>query len=83
MNDPDGRITSEQSWKQSYEAALRESNPNLLQQRIAEAKKAIAERASVLLRENGHNHSEKEALVGANVVLDDLKRIYQTDGRVA
>lgn len=83
MNDPEGRITSEQSWKQSYEAALRESDPNLLHQRIAEAKKAIAERASVLLRENGHNHAEKEALVGANVILDALNRIYQTDGRVA
>lgn len=83
MNDPDRRVTSEESWKRSYEAALRESNPNLLQQRIADAKKAIAERASVLFRENGHNHSEKEALVGANVVLDDLTRIYLTDGRVA
>ena len=83
MNHGDGRFQVEQSWKRLYETALLEKDTMLLHQRIAEAKKAIAERALVLLRENGHNHSEKEALVGANVVLDDLKRIYQTDGRAA
>ena len=83
MNHGDGRFQVEQSWKRLYETALLEKDTMLLHQRIAEAKKAIAERTLVLLSENGHNHSEKEALVSANVVLDDLKRIYQTDGRAA
>ena len=36
--------------------------------------KAIGERAMALLQENGHNHSEKEALASAHVALNDLKR---------
>jgi hypothetical protein len=81
MNDADGQSANEQSWKEFYEAALRESDPNLLPQKIADAQKAISERALVLLRENGHNHSEKAALAGAHAVLDDLKRIDQTASR--
>jgi hypothetical protein len=83
MNDGDGRSQGEQSWKQLYEAALLELDPNRLPQRIADAQKAIAERALALLRENGSNNSEKETLAGAHVVLDDLKRIHQSDGRAA
>jgi hypothetical protein len=80
MSNADVQSASEQSWKQFYEAALRESDPNLLPQKIAAAQKA-GERALVLLRENGHNHSEKAALAGAHALLDDLKRIHQTADR--
>ena len=81
MNDGDGRSTDEQSWKQLYEAALFELDPKLLPQKIADAQKAMGERALALLRNNGHNHSEKEALANAYVALDDLKRIHQIADR--
>ena len=41
----------------------------------------MGERAWTLLRENGHNHSEKEALTRAYTALDDLERIHQTADR--
>lgn len=82
MNGGDGQFQSEPSWKQLYEAALLELEPNLLPQRIADAQKAI-ERAWALLRADGNNNPEKEALAGAQVILDDLKRIYRTAGRTA
>lgn len=77
MKDGDGGFQGEQKWKQLYEAALLELDPKLLPQRIADAQKAIGERAMTLLQENGHNHSEKEALASAHAALDDLKRIRQ------
>jgi hypothetical protein len=90
MNDADGDSASEQSWKQLYEVALLELDPSV-PQRIADAQKAIDERALALLRENGHNHSEKAALAGAHALFEDLKRIQRTaertprnaDGRAA
>jgi hypothetical protein len=67
--------------KQLYEAAFFELDPKLLPQRIADAQKAMGERAFALLPHNGHNHSEKEALARAYVVLDDLKMIHPTADR--
>lgn len=64
MNDSDGRSQDEHSWKRLYEAALLELDPNLLPQRIADAEKAIRERALALFQTNGDNNSEKEALGG-------------------
>ncbi len=64
------------SWKTLYQAALSERNPSLLQQRIVEAQKAIAECALALLRANIDNKVEKENLANAHRVLDDLKRLY-------
>jgi multidrug resistance efflux pump len=81
MNDADGDSASEQSWNQLYEAALLELDPSVLPQRIADAQKAIGERALALLRKNGHNHSEKAALASAHALLEDLKRIQRTAER--
>lgn len=77
MEDGDGRFQGDPLWKQLYEAALCELDPTLLPQRIADAEKAMGDRAMALLQENGHNHSEKEALANAHVALNDLKRIHQ------
>jgi hypothetical protein len=82
MNEGDERSQKEQSWKHLYEAALLEFDPHMLHQKIAEAQKAIGERALALLRANGNTDSEKKALVDARVALNDLKRI-DTGGRVA
>jgi hypothetical protein len=81
MKNGDGRTVGECSWRQLYEAAFFELDPKLLPQKIADAEKAIGERALALLRENGQNHSEKKALARAHVALDDLKRIHQTADR--
>jgi hypothetical protein len=74
MSEYDERPKDENSWKKLYEAALLEFDPNLLPQRIAEAQKAIDERA-LALRANGDGNSEKEALENALVALGDLKRM--------
>ena len=74
----DAQLIGNQLWRQLYEAAFFELDPKLLPQKIADAEKAIGERARALLRENGHNHSEKEALARAYVTLDGLKRIHPT-----
>ena len=81
MEDGDGRFIDNQLWRQLYEAAFFELDPKLLPQKIADAQKAVGERALALLRSNGHNHSEKEALARAYVTLDDLKIIHQTADR--
>lgn len=77
MKDGDARFQGKPLWKQLYEAALLELDPKLLPHRIADAQKAIAERAMALLQENGHNHSEKEALTSAYVALTDLQRMNE------
>lgn len=79
--DGDGRFQGEPLWKQLYRAALFELDPKLLPTKIADAQKSMGERALAMLRENGHNHLEKEALARAFVALDDLKRIHQTADR--
>jgi len=68
----DGR----RSWKLLYEAALREQDPNLLSQRIADAQKAIGECTLALLQANIDNKLEKENLANAHLVLENLKRLY-------
>jgi hypothetical protein len=58
---------------QLYEAAVLELDPTKIQQRIAEAEKAIAKRALAVMREGG-NGAEREALANAMRALSDLKR---------
>lgn len=73
------------AWKQLYEAAFLEFNPELLPQKVDHAQKAIAERALTLLRENDENNAnkiEKEALAKAHLALDALKRINRNRRRV-
>jgi hypothetical protein len=72
MHDDDGQPQDEQSWRLLYEAAFFELDPNLLPQRIADAEKAMGERALALLHANEHNHSEKQALAHAHAALDNL-----------
>ena len=81
MKDGDARLKGDALWKQLYEAALFELDPKVLVDKIVDAEKAIGERALALLRENGHNHSEKKTLAKAYVALDELKRIHETADR--
>jgi len=62
------------NWKLLYEAALLELDPSKLSERIAEAEKAIADEAAVLMRE-GLDGVEHHSLEGALKVLADLKRL--------
>jgi hypothetical protein len=85
MNHSDGQSqnnNNNDTWKQFYAAALLEVDSNLLPQRIAEAEKAIAERAA-LLGSSGDYNSEIYALKNAHVLLNDLKRIYSGTARTA
>jgi len=72
MNTDDKEINF-RTWRQLYEAAVLELDPTKIQHRIAEAEKAIAKRAVVLMRENA-NGAEREALANAMQALNDLQR---------
>lgn len=64
-------------WLQLYAVALIElDHPVKLAQRIAEAEKAIGERAVTLMRQGEENAAERDALVNVMEHLNDLKRIY-------
>ena len=66
-----------QVWLKLYEAAIHElDHPVKLAQRVAEAEKAIGERAVTLMREGEQNAAEREALVNAMEHLSDLKRTH-------
>ncbi len=79
MNSKGKQVQGEQGWRLFYKAALVEVNPDVLLQRIAEAEKAISERAVLLLRTNGQDKSEQVTLAGAHTALVCLKRIYLAD----
>jgi len=64
--------SSVRRWKVAYEAALLEFDPTKLPDRIAEAEKAIAEEAVILMRE-GADGVERHALEDAMRVLESLK----------
>ena len=72
MNTDDAEVSA-QAWRQLYEAAVLEPDPTKMQQRIAEAEKAIAKRALAVMRE-GADGAEREALANAMQALSDLKR---------
>jgi len=72
MNTDDEKVNLK-AWRQFYEAAGLELDPTKIQQRIAEAEKAIAKRALAVMREGGDG-AEREALANAMQTLDDLKR---------
>jgi hypothetical protein len=75
MNERDEGSHDEPLWKQLYQTALFELNPNLLLQKIADAQKAIFER-SLALGEDETDRLEKEFMANAHTVLNDLGRIY-------
>ena len=62
-----------QNWRALYEAALLEFDSVKLLERIAEAEKAIAEEAVMLIRESG-DRIERQKLEDAMQTLADLKR---------
>ena len=72
MNTSDEEVNLK-AWRKLYEAAVLELDPTKIQQRIAEAEKAIAKRALAVMREGGDG-AEREALANAMQTLDDLKR---------
>ena len=73
----DRRSQDVQSWKQSYRAAVLETNMELGLRRIVEARKAAAERAVHLIREASDDEPELRDLVYASVVFNELNRKFQ------
>jgi hypothetical protein len=64
------------TWKQLYATALCELNAKLLLQKIADAQQAIDQRAFVLVQSDGDCDAEKQDLVNAHRLLNELRRIY-------
>ena len=81
MDKSDGLKQEAESWRQLYEAAMLELDPEKLPERIAEAQKAIEKRVLFLARERASSKAEKDALVDAHVAMDELKRIHQAGSR--
>ncbi len=86
MNDA-GELFDEleelEPWRRLYQAPLLELDMDRLFQRIADAEKAIDERTAELLLSNGSGAAENENLASAQMVLNDLKRIYKAKERAA
>jgi hypothetical protein len=74
----DRRSQDVQSWKQLYRTAVLETNMGLVPQRILEARKAAGERAVYLIREASDDEPELQDLVYASMVLNELKRRFQS-----
>ena len=60
-------------WQQCYKAAIVEADSTKLPDRIAEAKKVIAQRARELFQTTGNNFDEEQALDVAMCVLHALQ----------
>jgi hypothetical protein len=69
MNVKHKQVQGGQGWRLLYKSALVELNPDVLLQRIAEAEKAISERAVFLLQTKANDKSEQVTLAGAQSVL--------------
>jgi hypothetical protein len=67
------------SWRRLYVSALYETQWDKLPERIAEAKKSIMARAQELLRAEGDNIEELEALDDALYVLGALASCNRVD----
>jgi hypothetical protein len=83
LNNGTERLQSEQPWRALYVAVLFELDSDLLPQRIVDAQKAIGERVLALAGAGDDTKSEEKSLANAHAVLDELKRIYQAERRVA
>jgi hypothetical protein len=62
------------NWRVLYKTALLELNSTKLPGRIAQAEKAIAEEAVLLMRSGGSGN-ERQALEDAMQTLEDLRRL--------
>jgi hypothetical protein len=79
MNEHVGRTGEPQPWRELYEAALLETDADLVAQSVLVAYQAVAARAVALLRDCSGDGQELDALAKAIVVLEDLKRMYHID----
>jgi len=68
--------SSARVWKDLYTAALFEADPSKIQQRIAEAEKALVLRARELFSAPGDNIEEQESLDDAMYALHALGSAY-------
>jgi hypothetical protein len=70
-------------WKQLYEAALLESDPQVAMRLVEEAEQAIVERALALHREapDGSSHELKSLAYSANF-LAELRRVEANSAKI-
>ena len=76
MNTRHFENSSARLWKDLYTAALFEADPAKIQQRIAEAEKALVLRARELFSAPGDNIEEQESLDDAMYALHALGNAY-------
>lgn len=73
MNATIYEFPQSKKWQQCYKAAIVETDPTKLPDRIAEAKKVIGQRARELFQATGNNFEEEQALDAAMCVLHALQ----------
>jgi hypothetical protein len=71
------------AWKELYIAALMEANDGKISARIADAERAIVNRARDLFKAPGDNIQEEEAMDDALYALRALKTCLDIDGGFA
>ena len=74
------RVSSGQDWKQLYQAALLELDPDQLPRRIINARHAVMERTLALLYQGLDDDPEFNLLVNVAGVLDGLAMLTRTSG---
>jgi hypothetical protein len=73
MNTPDSKSPDSANWRDLYKAAILELDPSKMFERIAEAEKALRQRAKELFQIPGDNIEEEQALDDAMYALHALK----------
>jgi hypothetical protein len=77
------QLSQAKGWKDLYVAALLEGNVDRIPPLIADAERAIVDRARVLFTTPGDNIQEEEALDDALYALHALKSCLAVHGRYA
>jgi hypothetical protein len=73
MNTPDWKSPDSANWRDLYKAAILELDPTKMFERIAEAEKALRQRAKELFQIPGDNIEEEQALDDAMYALHALQ----------
>lgn len=83
MNTGIAKSPAASAWVQAYRAALFEPDQTKLNERIADAERALVLRARELFREQGDHIEEETALDDAMYALHALRNTFQSAGRTA
>ncbi len=80
MNTGSSKSPQSTAWRDLYKAALFELDESKFSQRIADAERALVERARELFHNGGDNIEEEHALDDAMYALHALRNTFRSGG---